>query len=205
MVPKPDQEPLGSLTGIAKQDAVEEVERLAAQLQFPPLGNGEVAHPVGRAVTRCRGRSQPLRSSRHDCPLRPSLGTSHWRAGHVEFWRTFYPKIMLRLPKRLALVALLIAQAGNAASPVRILIAYHSQTRNTAKLAAAVRKGAASVAGAEVLLRAVEEATTDDIVKSDGIVLGTPVHWGNLSAEFKRFLDRVGVVGRSPLPALGRR
>ena len=101
---------------------------------------------------------------------------------------------MLKLPKRLALLALLIAQAGNATSSVRILIAYHSQTGNTAKLAAAVREGAASVAGVEVLLRSVEETGTEDIVKSDGIVLGTPVHWGNLSAESKRFLDRIGEI-----------
>jgi NAD(P)H dehydrogenase (quinone) len=95
---------------------------------------------------------------------------------------------------RLALVALLITRAGTAASAVRILIAYHSQTGNTAKLAAAIQDGAASVAGAEVALRAVGEASTDDIVKADGIVLGTPVHWGNLSAEAKRFLDHVGEV-----------
>jgi NAD(P)H dehydrogenase (quinone) len=78
---------------------------------------------------------------------------------------------MLKLVKRLALAALLIAEAGTAALPVRILIAYHSQTGNTAKLAA-----------------------TEDIVQSDGILLGTPVHWGNLSAESKRFLDRTGEV-----------
>jgi NAD(P)H dehydrogenase (quinone) len=101
---------------------------------------------------------------------------------------------MLKLVKRLALAALLIAEAGTAAPPVRILIAYHSQTGNTAKLAAAVREGAASVAGVEVLLRAVDEAATEDIVQSDGILLGTPVHWGNLSAESKRFLDRTGEV-----------
>jgi hypothetical protein len=47
---------------------------------------------------------------------------------------------MLKLAKRLASVALLIAGAATAASPVRILIAYHSQTGNTAKLAAAVRR-----------------------------------------------------------------
>ena len=101
---------------------------------------------------------------------------------------------MSRLPERLALVALLMTGAGAAAPPVHILIAYHSQTGNTAKLAAAVRNGAASVAGVEVLLRSVAEASTEDIVKSDGIVLGTPVHWGNLSAESKRFLDRIGAV-----------
>ena len=58
----------------------------------------------------------------------------------MEFRCAFYPRIMLKLAKRLASVALLIAGAATAASPVRILIAYHSQTGNTAKLAAAVRR-----------------------------------------------------------------
>jgi len=99
---------------------------------------------------------------------------------------------MLTRSNRLALLALLIARAGIGATPVHILIAYHSQTGNTAKLAAAVREGAASVAGVEVVLRSVEQTAAEDIVKSDGIVIGTPVHWGNLSAESKRFLDRIG-------------
>ena len=89
-------------------------------------------------------------------------------------------------------VALCLVSAGAAAPPVHILIAYHSQTGNTAKMAAAVRDGAASVTGIEVVLRPVDEATAEDIVKADGIVLGTPVHWGSLSTDAKRFLDRMG-------------
>jgi NAD(P)H dehydrogenase (quinone) len=87
---------------------------------------------------------------------------------------------------------LLTAAAAGAASPPRILIAYHSRTGNTEKMAAAVREGAASVPGVEVVLRKLADVTPDDIVKADGIVLGTPVEWGNLSAEAKAFLDRVG-------------
>jgi len=112
---------------------------------------------------------------------------------------------MLTSLERLALLVLLIARAGIAAAPVRILIAYHSQTGNTAKLAAAIREGAASVAGAEVVLRAVDEAGPEDIAKSDGIVLGTPVHWGSLSVEAKRFIDRMGeVLGKSKMLGEGR-
>jgi NAD(P)H dehydrogenase (quinone) len=99
---------------------------------------------------------------------------------------------MARLILRfLALTILMVAAAG-ASPPVRILIAYHSRTGNTEKMAVAVREGAASVAGIEVVLRKVADVTADDIVKADGIVLGTPVEWGNLSAESKSFLDRVG-------------
>ena len=74
----------------------------------------------------------------------------------------------------------------------RVLIAYHSETGNTEKLAQAINKGAASVAGVEVTLRKTADVTPQEVVKYDGIVVGTPVHWSNLSAETKGFLDRVG-------------
>jgi NAD(P)H dehydrogenase (quinone) len=75
---------------------------------------------------------------------------------------------------------------------VRILVAYHSETGNTEKLAQAIRNGAASVAGVEVTLRKTTEVKDEGIVQYDGILVGTPVHWSNLAAETKRFLDRVG-------------
>jgi NAD(P)H dehydrogenase (quinone) len=99
---------------------------------------------------------------------------------------------MARLILRFLACTLLTVAAAGAAPPVRILIAYHSRTGNTEKMAAAVREGAATVAGVEIVLRKVAEVTADDIVKADGIVLGTPVEWGNLSAETKGFIDRVG-------------
>ena len=76
--------------------------------------------------------------------------------------------------------------------PARILVSYHSDTGNTETLAQAIRSGAASVAGVEVTLRKTAEVKPDEIVKYDGIVVGTPVHWSNVSAETKRFLDGVG-------------
>src|ERR1039457_532497 len=99
---------------------------------------------------------------------------------------------MARLLRCFLACTLLTVAAAGAASPVRILVAYHSRTGNTEKMAVAVREGAASVAGVEIVLRKVAEVTPDDIVKADGIALGTPVEWGTLSAEAKAFLDRVG-------------
>lgn len=99
---------------------------------------------------------------------------------------------MDRLLLRVLVCTLLTAAAVGAIPPVRILVAYHSRTGNTEKMAAAVRDGAVSVTGVEVLLRRVADVTADDILKADGIVLGTPVEWANFSAEAKRFIDRVG-------------
>lgn len=75
---------------------------------------------------------------------------------------------------------------------VKILIAYDSRTGNTESLARAVAEGAGSVAGVEVVLRRQREVEADEIASADGILVGTPVHWANLSVETKAFLDRIG-------------
>jgi NAD(P)H dehydrogenase (quinone) len=91
------------------------------------------------------------------------------------------------------LVLLLVAGLALAQEPaVRILVAFHSDTGNTEKMAQAVSKGASSVSGVDVTLRRTADVKDDDIPGYDGIVLGTPVHWSNPSVEARRFLDRVG-------------
>jgi NAD(P)H dehydrogenase (quinone) len=95
---------------------------------------------------------------------------------------------------RLLVLALLSIVCAFPATPVRILVAYYSETGNTEKMASSVRDGAASVAGAAVTLRKVAEVTDEEIRNAGGILLGTPVQWGNLSVGAKRFLDRVGEV-----------
>jgi len=71
-------------------------------------------------------------------------------------------------------------------------VSYHSETGNTEKLAQAIGKGLASVEGVEVTLRKTADVKPAEVVRYDGIVVGTPVHWANMSAETKRFLDQVG-------------
>ena len=91
------------------------------------------------------------------------------------------------------LLALFLAvSSAGAAEPVRILIAYHSETGNTEQLALAVKEGVASVKGAEPVFRKAAAITDDDIVMASGILIGTPVHWHNLSTETKRLIDRIG-------------
>lgn len=93
-----------------------------------------------------------------------------------------------------SLLLLLAAAVAWAQPPTRILIAYHSQTGNTLKLAQAVRDGAAGVEHVAVTFRRADAVTDEDIRSADGIVVGTPVHWSNLSAETKRLLDHIGSV-----------
>lgn len=76
--------------------------------------------------------------------------------------------------------------------PTNILIAYDSETGNTEQLAQAIRDGAAGVEGVTVTLSKTTEVATDSIAGYDGILVGTPVEWSNMSMETKQFLDRVG-------------
>ena len=98
----------------------------------------------------------------------------------------------------------------------KVAVIYYSATGNVHALAEAVAEGAAQ-AGAQVRLRRVPElapaeaidsnpawrahvdatadiqvATLDDVRWADGLALGTPTRFGNISAQLKQFLDRTG-------------
>jgi NAD(P)H dehydrogenase (quinone) len=75
-----------------------------------------------------------------------------------------------------------------------VLVVFDSRTGHTESFARAVAEGAASVEGVSAVLRRRDDVRDEDILSSSGILLGSPVHWGSLSAESKTFLDRVGQV-----------
>lgn len=96
-----------------------------------------------------------------------------------------------------SLVALvsLVAWAGQAsamssdADTVRVLIVYHSETGNTGALAEAAAEGARGVAGVEVSMKTVDEATNADLEACDALMIGSPTYWGSMSTPVKQFID----------------
>lgn len=73
---------------------------------------------------------------------------------------------------------------------VSVAIAHHSAAGHTARLAAAVAEGAASLPGAEaVLVRvdALDDETWATLDAADAIVFGAPTHMGAPSAPFAAF------------------
>ena len=72
----------------------------------------------------------------------------------------------------------------------KILIIYHSQTGNTAKMAQAVAAGARLIDNTEVLLRRAQEASLDDLLAADALAIGTPEYFGYMSGMIKDFFDR---------------
>jgi len=70
----------------------------------------------------------------------------------------------------------------------RVLVIYYSRTGNTEKMAKSVAEGARS-GGAEVTVKRVEETGLDDLLGSDGIIIGSPTYYGQMAAEVKRLFD----------------
>ncbi len=81
------------------------------------------------------------------------------------------------------------AWAQEAPRGVTVLVAYHSGSGHTEKMAQGVVEGAKSLPGTTVVLRRVEQVTADELFGADALVLGSPVYWSNMAAEVKTFID----------------
>lgn len=81
------------------------------------------------------------------------------------------------------------SQAQTPAVRVKVLIAFHSVTGNTEKMAQGVANGATGVSNTDVVLKRVGEVTADDLLSADAVIVGSPVYFGNVSGEVKTFLD----------------
>lgn len=93
-------------------------------------------------------------------------------------------------------------------SETRVLIVYDSNSGNTAAMAQRVARGVDGVPGCTAVLRAAEKvgptsadrtpevpdegapyADASMLADCDALILGTPTHFGNMSAALKHFLD----------------
>jgi len=72
---------------------------------------------------------------------------------------------------------------------VIVLVAYHSRSGYTEKMAREVAEGAKSVSGTRIVLKRVGEVTGPDLFSSDAVIVGSPVYWANMAGEVKTFFD----------------
>ncbi|MBL8483459.1 MAG: NAD(P)H-dependent oxidoreductase [Rhodocyclaceae bacterium] len=72
----------------------------------------------------------------------------------------------------------------------RLLIAYHTQSGNTGRLAAAVHAGACEIDETETVLKLAAHCGIDDLLAAQGLLLGTPENFGYMSGMMKDFFDR---------------
>jgi len=96
----------------------------------------------------------------------------------------FFPALLL------ALVAWSTETSADEPAPlVKVLVAYHSLSGNTERMAEAVVDGVKSVSGTQTLLKRVGKVTADDLFSADAVVVGSPVYWSIMSGEVKTFID----------------
>jgi len=71
----------------------------------------------------------------------------------------------------------------------KILVVYDSKTGNTEKMAFAVAEGAKEVGGVEVVVKKADQTSLEDLLGADGIVMGSPTYYGQMSARLKALVD----------------
>ena len=89
---------------------------------------------------------------------------------------------------------------------MNILIVYHSRLGSVQKMARLIARGVESVSGCDAVLRCVPEVAADpqklelaaqgdpwvdiaELSACDGLIMGSPTRFGNMSASMKHFLD----------------
>lgn len=70
----------------------------------------------------------------------------------------------------------------------RVLVIYYSRTGNTERMARIITD-ALKQEGPEVSCRSVQEASVDELLDYDGLIVGSPTYYGTMAAEVKEFLD----------------
>lgn len=69
-----------------------------------------------------------------------------------------------------------------------VLITYYSKTGNTHQMAEAVARGAARVQGVQVILKTVNEVSTQDLLDAGAIIVGSPVYNANVAPAVMEFM-----------------
>jgi NAD(P)H dehydrogenase (quinone) len=72
---------------------------------------------------------------------------------------------------------------------VRILVVYDSKSGNTERMALAVAEGVTQVSGVEVAVKNVNETSLEDLQEADGIIMGSPTYYGQMSSKLKALID----------------
>jgi NAD(P)H dehydrogenase (quinone) len=71
----------------------------------------------------------------------------------------------------------------------KILVVYDSKSGNTETMALAVAKGAEQAGDLEVTVKKAEETKNSDLLAADGIIMGSPTYFGQMSAKLKALID----------------
>ena len=71
---------------------------------------------------------------------------------------------------------------------MKILVIYYSRSGNTKKMAQLVVEGI-KAEGLDVELKAVQEVQAKELLKAEGIIVGSPTYYGTMAYQIKQLLD----------------
>lgn len=101
----------------------------------------------------------------------------------IQLWRV----LLLCVSSFLAVP--MIGRAADSPPTINVLVAYHSLSGHTERMAEAVAEGARSAPQTQVVLKRVGKVTAEELFAADAIVIGSPVYWSNMAGEVKAFID----------------
>ncbi len=96
---------------------------------------------------------------------------------------------MFSLTKRILIVNALLVSLLSSLCGQEVLIVYYSAKGHTAAMAEAVARGARSVSGASVKLLPVDQATNEDVLAADAVIVGSPVYNANVAPPVQRYIN----------------
>ncbi|MBU0503831.1 MAG: NAD(P)H-dependent oxidoreductase [Candidatus Omnitrophica bacterium] len=70
----------------------------------------------------------------------------------------------------------------------QVLVIYYSQSGNTKKMAEEITRGIKEE-GVDAVLKDVIDTRADELLKYDGIVIGSPTYYGTMAFQVKKLLD----------------
>jgi NAD(P)H dehydrogenase (quinone) len=71
----------------------------------------------------------------------------------------------------------------------KILVVYDSKSGNTEKMAYAVARGAQKTGRIETIIKKTEDTENSDLLAAEGIIMGSPTYFGQMSAKLKAVID----------------
>ena len=107
-------------------------------------------------------------------------------------WNAYIPGMVIVL-----ILTLMFTGPVLAGDSTVVGIFYYSVSGHTRDMAEAVKRGA-EAEGARVILKTVEEATSADLLRSDAVIIGSPVYNANIHPAVLSFMNRWPFVG-SPM------
>lgn len=74
---------------------------------------------------------------------------------------------------------------------MNVLLLFDSRGGLTEQLAQAVAEGVRSVAGAQLTIRRLEDASPEDLKQADAVIVGSP-NWSGITGKLKAWFDQTG-------------